>query len=68
MSNTYRHYKGGLYRVLHLARVEATGETLVIYQPLQGGTIWARPYDDFFSRVETEAGTVARFDLIETGL
>ncbi len=65
MMNVYRHYKGGLYRILHLARVEATDETLVIYQPHQGGTIWARPYDDFFSRVEVSGEMIPRFSLIE---
>ncbi len=63
--NTYRHYKGGLYRILHLAQVEATGEALVIYQPQDGGTIWARPYDDFFARIEVNGEMIPRFALIE---
>ena len=39
---THRHYKGGLYRYVGLARNSETGEILVIYQDVDG-LLWARP-------------------------
>ncbi|MDR1697155.1 MAG: DUF1653 domain-containing protein [Rickettsiales bacterium] len=39
----YRHYKGGEYEVIALARHSETGDDLVIYRALSDGKIWARP-------------------------
>jgi hypothetical protein len=39
----YKHYKGGLYVVLHLSKHTETDELLVIYQSLHFGTYYARP-------------------------
>lgn len=39
----YRHYKGGEYTVLALARHSETEEWLVIYKSEEKGTLWARP-------------------------
>lgn len=40
----YRHYKGGEYRVLGLARHSETLEPLVVYQALYGERgLWVRP-------------------------
>jgi hypothetical protein len=40
--SVYRHYKGGLYRMLHLATDEATGEDIVVYRSLADDRIWVR--------------------------
>lgn len=58
-----RHYKGGLYRVVGLCRIEATLETGVLYQPCQGDTdvTWMRPLTQFHDVVDTPAGPVPRF-------
>jgi hypothetical protein len=40
----YRHYKGGLYEVLGIAKHTETEEPLVIYYPLgRHSKLWARP-------------------------
>lgn len=40
----YRHFKGGEYEVLHLAKDSETLETLVVYRALYGeGEVWVRP-------------------------
>jgi hypothetical protein len=43
----YKHYKGGLYRVLHIAKHTETNESLVIYRRISpvvvDGKVWARP-------------------------
>lgn len=64
-----RHYKGGLYRVTGFCRIEATGETGVLYQPLQGeaGVTWMRPLAQFGDEVATAAGTVRRFTVVPPG-
>lgn len=43
----YKHYKGGLYRVLFPCKLEATGEDMVVYESADGATIWTRPFAEF---------------------
>ncbi len=61
----YRHYKGGEYEVLGVARHSETLEPLVIYRPLynQSG-IWVRPYTMFFEQVEVNGQFQPRFALL----
>lgn len=60
----YRHYKGGLYQVLGLARHSETLEVLVIYRPLYGeGALWVRPHAMFTGSIEVEGHQVPRFSL-----
>jgi len=39
----YRHYKGGLYTLLHVGRHSETEEWLVVYRSEAEGGIWIRP-------------------------
>jgi hypothetical protein len=58
----YRHYKGGQYRVLGLARHSETLEPLAVYQALSGeGGLWVRPAAMFGETVVVGSGRVARF-------
>lgn len=62
----YRHYKGGEYEVIGVARHSETLEPLVVYRPLYNATgWWVRPHDMFFGTVEINGRTVARFQRIE---
>jgi hypothetical protein len=48
----YRHYKGGLYKVLHLAKHTENEEILVIYQSLHFGSFHARPLESWNTKVD----------------
>lgn len=58
----YRHYKGGEYEVIGVARHSETLEPLVLYKPLYNDSgLWVRPYAMFFGSVEVEGRVQARF-------
>ncbi len=58
----YRHYKGGLYEVLGVARHSETDEELVVYRPLYGERgLWVRPKAMFLETVEAAGQAVPRF-------
>ncbi|MGE3409109.1 MAG: DUF1653 domain-containing protein [Pirellulales bacterium] len=61
----YRHYKGGEYTVLGVARHSETEEELVVYRPEYGeGGLWVRPKAMFLETVEVDGQTVPRFRLL----
>lgn len=58
----YRHYKGGEYDVIGIARHSETLEPLVVYRPLYNQTgLWVRPYVMFFEPVEQDGRLQPRF-------
>ena len=59
---TYRHYKGGLYEVLGVARHSETEELMVVYRALYGGRgLWVRPRAMFEESVLVDGREVPRF-------
>ena len=40
----YRHYKGNKYKIIAFAKHSETLEELIIYQSIEDGKTWARPY------------------------
>lgn len=58
----YRHFKGGHYKLLHIAQDTETLKKVVVYQALYGeGKIWVRDYDMFFSTVLVNGEEMPRF-------
>ncbi len=58
----YRHYKGGEYEVVGVARHSETLEPLVLYRPLSNASgLWVRPYAMFLESVEHEGRVQPRF-------
>ncbi|MFO0801853.1 MAG: DUF1653 domain-containing protein [Gemmataceae bacterium] len=58
----YRHFKGGEYEVIGVARHSETQEPLVVYRPLYNSTgLWVRPLAMFLGAVERDGRTVPRF-------
>jgi hypothetical protein len=64
----YRHYKGGEYRVVGVAKHSETLEEMVIYEALYENKIskvWVRPLSMFLGEVEVNGKNVFRFTFIE---
>ena len=62
----YRHYKGSLYQVLHVANHSETEEELVVYRCLYGEyDVWVRPLAMFTESIEVNGKEVPRFELIK---
>lgn len=62
----YRHYKGGEYEVLFMAKNSETLEDMVIYRALYGGhDVWARPAHMWNETVKIGETTVRRFEKIK---
>lgn len=65
----YRHFKGGAYEVIGVARHSETEEELVIYRALyDGGSLWARPLSMWKETVIHEGTEVPRFTYLEEEL
>ena len=61
----YRHYKGGLYDLVGIARHSESHEPMVVYRPLYGeGALWARPFTMFFESVVHEGQSLPRFSMV----
>lgn len=61
----YRHFKGGEYMLLDVARHSESGEYMALYRPLYGdGGLWVRPLDMFFENVEIDGVLQPRFAFI----
>ena len=58
----YRHYKGGEYEVVGVARHSETLAPLVVYRPLYNASgLWVRPYEMFRETVTNDGVTQPRF-------
>ena len=62
----YRHFKGGEYQVLGVARHSETGEELVVYRALYGeGGLWVRPAAMWSETVDRDGYRGPRFVPLE---
>ena len=58
----YKHYKGGEYEVLGVAKHSETLEEMVVYRALYGKKeLWVRPLKMFMEDVEVDGKTIPRF-------
>lgn len=62
----YRHFKGGEYEVLGVARHSEGLEDMVVYRPLYNDTgLWVRPLSMFTELIERNGKMQARFTLLD---
>ena len=58
----YRHFKGGEYEVLFVAKHSETQEEMVVYRALYGeGDVWVRPTRMWNEEVEKDGKRYKRF-------
>lgn len=58
----YRHYKGGQYEVVAVARCSETLAPVVVYRALYGeGGLWVRPYAMFVETLDIDGVRQPRF-------
>lgn len=61
----YRHFKGGEYMLIDVARHSESGEYMAVYRALYGdGGLWVRPLNMFFETVERDGVCQPRFTYI----
>ena len=64
----YRHFKGGEYEVLGVARHSEGLEDMVVYRPLYNDTgLWVRPLSMFMEHVERDGKIQPRFTFLGEG-
>ena len=62
----YRHYKGGRYEVIGVAKHSESLEEMVVYRALYGEVgLWVRPASMWNEWVEKDGEKVLRFTLEE---
>ena len=63
----YRHFKGGLYDLLYIARHSETGELMAVYRSLSGdGGIWVRPAAMWGEHMERDGYSGPRFSRVDS--
>lgn len=67
----YQHFKGNLYKIIAIGKLESTLEEMIVYQrfdPLSMGStpsdVWIRPPHDFFEKTHVNGEIVDRFKLV----
>jgi len=61
----YKHFKGGEYEVIGVAKHTETSEELVVYRPLYADDgLWVRPKDMFLETVITAGKEAPRFEYL----
>lgn len=61
----YKHFKGGEYEVIGIARHSETDEDHVVYRPLYGEHgMWVRPLVMFQEKVTHDGKVVPRFQYL----
>ena len=61
----YRHFKGGEYEVLGVARHSETQDWYVVYRSLSGdGGLWVRPLAMFAETLTHDGREVPRFEYL----
>lgn len=62
----WRHFKGGEYEVIGIAKHSETLESMVVYRALYGeGGLWTRPLSMWCDTVERDGMIYKRFTFID---
>ena len=66
LGSVWRHYKGGMYVVVGIAKHSETLETMVAYCRTDSNEVWVRPLQMWHELVDLNGKTVYRFTLQHT--
>lgn len=67
LKGKYRHFKGGIYEVVCIAKHSETLEEMVVYRNVsEPQKVWVRPLSMWNEMVERDGKTVKRFTKIES--
>jgi hypothetical protein len=62
----YKHYKGGFYKVISIAKHTETKEDMVVYKSVNDEhQLWVRPLKMFNEKVKVDGKEIPRFQYIE---
>ena len=62
MNKFYRHFKGGIYKFVGIARDSESQKEMVVYQAVYGERqMWVRPKEMFFGEVVRDGKRMLRF-------
>lgn len=67
----YKHFKGKMYEVIAVGRLEATLEEMVVYKALYESkdfgkdAVWIRPKKIFLEKVDLNGKKVPRFEPVK---
>jgi len=65
-AGTYKHFKGGMYKVISVAKHSETLEDMVVYRSLkEEDQLWVRPLEMFSEKVKVEGKQIPRFEFIK---
>ncbi|MDO8452447.1 MAG: DUF1653 domain-containing protein [bacterium] len=60
----YKHYKGGIYKVIGVAKHSEDPEDLYVVYEHDDGEMWIRPKTMFLENVEKDGKTMPRFEFL----
>lgn len=66
----YKHYKGGFYKIIGVARNENTEEEMIVYRSISRGLengegpLWVRPLSQAFEEMEYRGKMLPRFQYV----
>lgn len=60
----YKHFKGGEYEVLGIAKHSETLEELVIYRHFGKDEFWVRPLKMFLEKITFDGQEINRFEYV----
>lgn len=66
VGETYKHFKGNIYKIIAIAKHSETMEDLIIYQQIDEPTkVWARPINMFNDTIIKDNVSYKRFTKID---
>ncbi|MBN2087180.1 DUF1653 domain-containing protein [Candidatus Peregrinibacteria bacterium] len=64
-AGTYEHFKGGIYKVIGIAKNSETLEDMVVYRTMKDEhQLWVRPLTMFKEKIEIDGKKIPRFKKI----